>query len=524
MLRHKIASAYTKSFLTVIVLPILIILILLNNMYSNALINITANSQLQMLNEISISVDNEIRQNILTSLNIGINPEILTLANRWFNEPSAPMRYALDMELRAKMSQPVLLISDYERITFYFRNSDDVISFGSVPIIPYEYARQTSWYQEAMRNPGRLIVDASIRQVNGRYALTFAINPSIIVHNNEIEVIYFSFFANFIRDHHLDSGNLLIADRHGRIIFCARNERLGYNISDFSETAYITAQPVGRANRSSTLVSVMPIHSTHWQIIRTVPNAEIIGQVSNVTRYGYIAISLYVLVFVLFTMLFYQKIIKQFLKLEMQTMQYQITPHFIINTLNSIKIMAMISGQENIEKTTHSFMRLLQAVLGKTGMQGNVKEEIENIKHYIHIMKVRFEDKFDVEYDIAEDIKDLIILRFLLQPIVENCIIHGLNDKEIGGLIRIKGYRSKNRLIIEVEDNGVGMTEAHAQILLEQNRRNEKGFLSMGVFNVNRRIKLNFGQSFGLTIQSILGEYTKVICELPIQVKGKDVN
>jgi len=485
-------------------------------MYSRALVNISADNQMQMLNYIRTSVDNEIRQNVLIALNIGINHEVLTLANRWHNEQEAPRRYALDMEMRSRISQPILFVGDYEAITFYFRNSDDIYSFGRVPAIPPYCARQATWYKGALQNPGRIVVDSSLRQVGNRFAMTFAINPGAIIHGNDIEVIYFSFFVDFIRDYNLNYGDVIIADRDGLIIYSTDETRMGLNLSDFPKTTDLNLSSVQTISGEEMLVSAAIVPTTNWRIIRTIPYGDITRQVGSITIYGYIAISVYVLLFALFSVLFYQKIIKSFLKLEIQTMQYQITPHFIINTLNSIKIMAMISRQEKIEKTTDSFMRLLSAVLGKTGTYSSVKEEIANIKHYIHIMKMRFEDKFEVEYEIDKSVENLVILSFLLQPIVENSIMHGINEKEFGGLIRIRSYTTDNRLIVEIEDNGVGMTEEKAKKLLEQNRKSGSGFLSMGVYNVNQRIRLNFGKRYGLSIKSRQGEYTRVICELPI--------
>jgi two-component system sensor histidine kinase YesM len=264
------------------------------------------------------------------------------------------------------------------------------------------------------------------------------------------------------------------------------------------------------------LITAATAPQTNWQIIRIDSYRQISGQVRGVTVYGYIAGGVYLLFFVAFSILFYMKIIRPAVMLELQAMQYQITPHFIINTVNSIKIMAMISRQGDIEKMTEAFMRLLSAVLGKKGTESSAKEEIENIKHYIHIMKVRFGDKFNVEYDIAPEIEELSILSFLLQPIVENSIIHGFNEKDSGCLISIKGYCKDERLIFEVWDNGSGMAPEKARELLFQNHESGNGFLSMGVYNVNRRIKLNYGRGYGLRIESKPDESTCVIFELPM--------
>lgn len=512
------------TFLTLIVIPILLILFILNNMYSRTLIRNSADIQAEVLGRISTSIDNEMRQRALAALNIGVNYELLTLADRWHRELSGPLRYTIDMEMRSEISQPMLFMNEYQTIAIYFNNSDRVYSFGPVPAIPADEARGTQWHQRALRNPGRLIIDPSIRESGRRAVVTYAINPGAVVHRNDVEVVYFSFYVDFIHDYGLDRGDTVIVCGDGVIIFSTEPERLGLSLRDFPEMQISPSQlsSVQTIDGERVLVTTATVPRTGWQIIRLDPYSEITQQVSGVTVYGYIAISVYLILFILFSIIFYQKIFKSVVKLEIQALQYQITPHFIINTLNSIKIMAIISKQENIVKITEAFMRLLSSALGKTTTLTSIKEEVENIQNYIHVMKIRFGDKFEAEYEIGEDIRELSMLSFLLQPIVENAILHGFNEKDFGGLIRIKGYRRNNQVIFEVWDNGAGMTDDTVKRLLQEKSGRGKGFLSMGVYNVNKRIKLNYGKEYGLRIESAPGEYTRVILELPALAPAKE--
>ena len=514
MSRKQIANIYARYFSVFIILPVLLILFLLNNIYSRALINIETNNKLQLLTNIKTSIDNEMRHRVFASLNIGINYEILSLANRWHNEQHAPIRYTLDMDMRRRLSQPMLFMNEYETIAFYFRDGEDAYFFGSSWLAPYE-ARKTSWYQNALANSGLLVIDSSIREVNNRKAVALSISPGPIIFNNEVEVIYFSFFVDFIQDYALDQGTTIITDRNGAVIFDTR-ERYGELCLNELIQAHGESS-IQTINGEQVLVLVASLPMTGWRIVRLYPYRQIVDQVRSITVYGYFASSIYLAFFVLFSVLFYQRILKPVLQLEIQAMQYQITPHFIINTLNSIKVMALISKQKNIVKITEAFMQLLSSILGKTGTHITIREEIQNIKHYVHIMKVRFGDSFTAEYDIDEGIEDFSVLCFLLQPIVENAIIHGLNGKCFGGKIRIKGYCKKGKIVFEVFDNGGGMTEDEIKKMLKEKRANSKGFLSMGFSNVNQRIKLNYGRGFGLRLESKPDEYTCVIFELPMQ-------
>lgn len=521
---HKqIIHIYIKSFLIFIVIPILFILYLLNNLYSRALIQNLADNQIQLLDNVKTSISNEMSGRALAAVNIGINYELLSLADKWNKEEDGPTKYTIDMSMRSKISQPMLYMNEYESITFYFKNSDEAYSYGTGSEIPHEEARKTSWYQKAMRNQGSLVIDSSITEKNHKHLVTYAISPGNIAYNSDVELISFCFYVNFIRDYKLDDENSIIVDENGLIIYSTVKERTGLYLKDFPELELSTTQlsSVQTVDGEKYLVTAAFIPKLNWQLIRLEAYKHITDQVSSTTIYGFVASSFYLLFFILFSLLFYQKIFKPVLKLEIQALQYQITPHFVINTLNSIKIMAIISRQENIVKITESFMRLLSSALGKTGMIVSIKEEIENVRNYIHIMKIRFGDKFETEYEIDESIEGLMMLNFLLQPVVENSIIHGFSEKESGGIISIKGYCSNNKVIFEILDNGSGMTEDTTKKLLKEKQEHEKGFLSMGVYNVNQRIKLNYGREYGLRIESKSGEYTRITLELPVLMYKK---
>ena len=204
---------------------------------------------------------------------------------------------------------------------------------------------------------------------------------------------------------------------------------------------------------------------------------------------------------------------------EIEVLQSQINPHFLSNTLNSIRLMAMIAKTDSIKNMTNALIKLLQASFAKRGKFISVSEELENLESYLHIMKVRFGDKFDTFFEIEEEVKGYSVLRLILQPIVENSILHGVSELDNKGLITVKGYKKEHKLYFEIEDNGVGMTQEQIEKLLEDSESNSKGFSSIGIKNVDRRIKLNHGNEFGLFIESEPGSYTRITIHLPAMVK-----
>ena len=204
---------------------------------------------------------------------------------------------------------------------------------------------------------------------------------------------------------------------------------------------------------------------------------------------------------------------------EIEVLQSQINPHFLSNTLNSIRLMAMIAKVDSIKDMTDALIKLVHASFAKQGKFIPIAEEIENLNSYLHIMKVRYGDKFDTYFEIEEGLEQYYVLRLILQPIVENSILHGVSELEKKGLIRIKGYKIEHDVFFEIEDNGVGMTQEQVERLLEDDKSNTRGFSKIGIKNVDKRIKLNHGKNYGLKIDSIYGQYTRITIKLPATVK-----
>ncbi len=201
---------------------------------------------------------------------------------------------------------------------------------------------------------------------------------------------------------------------------------------------------------------------------------------------------------------------------ELQALQAQINPHFISNTLNSIKWMASIQGVENIEKLIFSLIQMLNVSMGKEDNIVTMEEEIEYLKNYIVIQEFRYYDKFKVKFDVEEETLGFKMVRFLLQPILENAIIHGVAPIEGQGLILIKAYIEEDIFKITFTDNGVGFTQQRIEEALGDKSKKKDAFCGIGISNVNDRIKMVYGEKYGLNIQSLPNIFTTVEVSLPI--------
>lgn len=204
-------------------------------------------------------------------------------------------------------------------------------------------------------------------------------------------------------------------------------------------------------------------------------------------------------------------------KLEMDFLQAQINPHFISNTLNVVAWMGKMYQADNIVRLTESLSALLRSVMKQTDTMIELRQEVSYLEIYLHTMEYSGSLDVEVEYDIGEDTKHLFIPKFILQPIVENAIYHGLQDEpDNNGVIRIRSEIVDDELQIVVEDNGSGMDEAMIGRLLSEPTAPEKGFNKVGVYNVISRIQLLFGEQYGLKYESEIGKYTRVYFNLPI--------
>ncbi|WP_027629445.1 sensor histidine kinase [Ruminiclostridium cellobioparum] len=202
---------------------------------------------------------------------------------------------------------------------------------------------------------------------------------------------------------------------------------------------------------------------------------------------------------------------------EFKALQAQINPHFIANTLNNVAWMAKMQKADNIESVVTSMIKLLNSSMGRGPDIITIEEEIENIKSYINIQEYKYIKKIGVDIDFDAEILKYKILKFILQPIVENSMIHGLGPKQGQGFITIKGYADDGDISIIVEDNGVGMTQNEMDLLLkgEENGSRER-FSSIGLRNVNERIRLAYGEKYGLHIKSQKDVFTSVEIRIPI--------
>ncbi len=210
---------------------------------------------------------------------------------------------------------------------------------------------------------------------------------------------------------------------------------------------------------------------------------------------------------------------KQKRLLELKALQSQINPHFLYNTLDSIIWMAESGESDDVVEMTSALSKLFRTSISKGDEMISFREELENISSYLTIQQIRYKDRLNHSIEVSDELKQYKVLKLILQPLVENAIYHGIKQMQTPGEIRIKAYKDGENLVVEISDNGVGMDpEVLERILTDNPIKSESSRKSSGIgtTNVNSRIKLAFGEQYGLCYQSTLGQGTTVVVTLPI--------
>lgn len=202
-------------------------------------------------------------------------------------------------------------------------------------------------------------------------------------------------------------------------------------------------------------------------------------------------------------------------QLELQMLHMQINPHFLYNTLESIHAIAYLHGEEDLSQMAVLLGKNLRYGISTPSDQATVKDELDNLMNYIHLQQLRYREQISFFVNIDESILECPVLKVILQPLVENAIYHGISRMESGGYIQILGYRTGNSLVFQVIDNGSGISEEKLDDLNGYiNNRNQR-FESIGLKNVNRRIQLCYGASYGLKVSSSPGRGSMVTVTIP---------
>ncbi|WP_319560078.1 histidine kinase [Marispirochaeta sp.] len=209
--------------------------------------------------------------------------------------------------------------------------------------------------------------------------------------------------------------------------------------------------------------------------------------------------------------------------LEFEVLEAQINPHFLYNTLDSIKWLAVLQGMENISDMISSLINLLRYNISSSSRLVSLEDEITSVHNYISIQQFRYGDIFSVRYSIPNNLQSLRIMKFILQPLVENAIFHGLKDMDSNGEIHVEAELSDEKnLLIHIRDNGSGFTFSSDGGIKESTNKSRSMHSGIGIKNIQERITLYFGTNFGLSFSNNPDGGACVRLKLPLIVDNVD--
>ena len=207
-------------------------------------------------------------------------------------------------------------------------------------------------------------------------------------------------------------------------------------------------------------------------------------------------------------------------KSELKALQSQINPHFLYNTLDSIIWMAEGKKNEEVVLMTASLARLLRQSISNEDEVVPIANEVEYARGYLTIQKMRYKDKLEFQIDVDPSILHIPLIKLVLQPIIENAIYHGLKYKESKGLLIIRGFPKDGNAVLQVIDDGVGMDEETLAHIYDRHKVNYHSN-GVGVYNVQKRLKLYYGEDYGITYESVVGKGTTATITIPGRQEGQ---
>lgn len=575
MKKSSMIRLFSLMFIALIIAPFIIMTIVLNYQYSNVIMDYEVETLEKGIADISENLKKEISNAIYmgAGLTIANKGKILQYVASYLNATDSGKRYDLNREINEIINY--LVSNNKNNITSinFYQSAQSYYEYGVI----YNASKRIdpNWYDNTLKMNGKPYVINPIlgdKTYSNYLSIGFKVNEP---NNYGIQIVLVTIKTNIFQDlYYAYRGEpykqiCIYGDYRDVVFSCGMDEGSFNGISDIKGTGKVLEMKIN--NRSKYVIS-KPVLKSSWDVVTIVDYNGITKPVREMTIKCLMLGCLCIILFSIFAYIFFKRIMipirkvanhmriiqngnliempqckgnfemrnlinnfnimiyelrhsneerekqqKEKSYMEIKVLQSQIMPHFVINTLNSIKLMAVISRQDNIAQMTGAFMKLLDATLSRTGDFITVQEELDNIENYIYIMKFRYGDNFQYEIFVDEEFRKCKILRLLLQPVVENSIIHGFREIPNEGRLTITIARVEDAINISVKDTGLGMTEQRVTELLSDKIKDNKRYSHIGISNINQRIKLHYGKEYGLSIHSRLNSGTEVIIVYPYE-------
>ncbi len=453
--------------------------------------------------------------------------------------------------LSGRFGDPEWYFSAVDKVTFldnYQKNYAEIEKIEIYTDNPYaeDYKQivratkdimQTEWYQKANEQSGVFWEEMSWEDKHGNVYWNLCLIRKIpLVDSDYHAVLVIRISDNYLRTR-IDSNEYIsrISVDDGAVFYSSDRKAYGEKQAveidlDAPYYQYTGEQKIDNRQCFVTVSTFYPYQSESKIYICTV-NEEGYASIRYIQRVCFIIVALSILFPGLIIYFFGRQINEKELTIQQQSMEFkmlasQINPHFLYNTLETIRMKAFTAGDREVATAIKLLGKSMRYVLENTGTSfTTLAEELAHVEIYIQIQRLRFGDRINFEKKIAEDVDTgkRELLPLLLQPVVENAVIHGLEGEEKEGHITVSVYRSRKereeRLFIDIEDDGEGMAEEALEKLRADIEVRDMGrSKSIGLYNINQRIKLHYGEEYGIQVYSKLHQGTTVRLVFPADV------
>jgi len=537
------------SYITITLLPLLVVSFFSSYISTKVINEEVYKSTRQTLEQVNRNISNILDNAVGTLLYVSMNR---TLQYN-LTKPSDNTPFEINREvtaIRDALLYPGIFNNDYSSVEVYALSKAEYPNiFAQNDVMSYKTAADRPWYRPVINLKGRLYwhisTDFHIPQVSVKRLVMDVKdfkNPIAIVSVD----INISTLQNVINNIRLgETGKIYIIDNTGASI-APYNVKFPY-ISKLKSASGITS--ITNRNQKN-VVFYSTIKQTGWKIVGIVPEAELTAKAKLINKIIFTIGIIFIVIAVLLSLYMSHTISSPIMRLaktmdkiregdlnvnltnkprgeigtlyesynsminrinqlinevyianmekkdaELKALQAQINPHFLYNTLDSINWLAVKYKAYDISRMVTSLATLLRYSINKGEDKIKLKDELSQVKSYITIQQIRYKDKFDVTYNIDEDIMDCIVIKLILQPLIENAIIHGIETFSGKGYIEIRGYKDGESIVLEVHNTGNPIDLEEVNKLLSTNLNSEH----YGIKNVNDRIKFTFGETYGLS-------------------------
>lgn len=575
---------YLFTFTLIIAIPVFLLMAGFFRLFETALIHHLSTQSLDATKQLAQGLDEEAKRIALLASALSHDETLLSLAQTYSRSINPSESYQAAHRISEQLDS-LLSYTNLVGAIFFFFKGKNMLYNRNIQIDVTDQVKQSDWYQRVLQYPGKTHILQTFAQHTPQKSTGVFLSCAIAINDPSgtrgPEMILVSFKSQIasnilLQQDHEETGSLWILNAANDIILeqhpnnPERELLLNLVVSEGEQTL--------KNHRGKFLVVSHLVPYADMKLVRIFDHAVFTRGIRQYSWYARISLVGLVGLFFVFTAVFFRSIIipiqhviqkmkqvgkgdmtvqvaakgmaelnalchtfnlmvarirdlthqiehkeRQRARAEFDALQFQINPHFLSNTLNAIKMMATMVRANNIQKMTRALMTILSASFRTPDALSPLQDQLTNLESYTYIMKVRFGDSFDVVTTIDEDITRLYALRMLLQPILENSILHGIREIECKGRIDITGWREQDRLYLQIADNGIGIPPDTMATVWDNVRHSHKGLNGIGIRNVHERIRLNYGQGYGLSIHSVFGKGTRVTFTLPVIEREKNV-